>query len=121
MHGDGAARQERRTGRSTNEGCPSQRPNIDRVEPCSALKHEDFKMLKQFVKPVIGVVAMLAFSFGMRAQTAPPQQPEAAKARKAASAPRRDLSGIWEVVDRMEGISPTGVQTHAPFTALGAT
>ncbi len=81
---------------------------------------EDFKMLKQFVKPVIGAVALLGITFSVRAQTAPPQQPEAAKTRKAAPAPRRDLSGIWEAADRMEGISPTGVKTHAPFTALGA-
>jgi hypothetical protein len=84
------------------------------------LTRKDFKMLKRFVNPVLGVFAILAFPFGMRAQTAPPSRPEAAKARKAAPAPRRDLSGIWEVVDRMEGISPTGVKTHAPFTALGA-
>jgi len=90
------------------------------MESSSALTREDFKMLKQFVKPVIGAVALLAITFGMHAQTAPPQQPEAAKTRKAAPAPRRDLSGIWEAADRMEGISPTGVKTHAPFTALGA-
>lgn len=78
-------------------------------------------MPKQFVNPVIGVVAVLALSFGMRAQTAPPRQPVAAKAHKSAPAPRRDLSGIWGVEDRlrMEGISPAGVKAHAPFTALG--
>ncbi len=74
-------------------------------------------MLKRNVDHVFGVIALLAFSFGMRAQAAPPQQPEAAKAHKAAPAPHRDLSGIWEVADRMEGISPAGVKTHAPFTA----
>jgi hypothetical protein len=77
-------------------------------------------MLKKFLSVAIGVVAILAIPFGMRAQTAPPQQPDAAKAPKAALAPRRDLTGIWEPVNRMEGISPTGVKTHAPFTALGA-
>ena len=77
-------------------------------------------MLKRHVDPVMAVVAVLAFSFVARAQTPPPQQQEAAKTHKAAPAPRRDLSGIWDVVDRMEGISPRGVKTHAPFTAFGA-
>ena len=65
-------------------------------------------------------IAVLALSFGMHAQTAPPQQPEAAKTQKAAPAPRRDLSGIWDPEDTMEGISPRGVKSHAPFTAFGA-
>jgi len=65
-------------------------------------------------------VAVLAFSFGICAQTAHPQQSEAAKTHKAAPAPRRDLSGIWDVEDTMEGISPRGVKSHAPFTVFGA-
>jgi hypothetical protein len=73
-----------------------------------------------FEKQLIGAVAVLAFSFGMCAQTAPPQQPEPAKSQKAAPAPRRDLSGIWDVANTMEGISPQGVKSHAPFTAWGA-
>src|SRR5260370_41419153 len=77
-------------------------------------------MLERFVNSVIGVVALLALSVGARAQTAPSQQPAVAKSQKAAPAPRRDLSGIWDVGDRMEGISPTGVKSHAPFTAWGA-
>jgi len=76
-------------------------------------------MLKRYVNSVIGVVAVLTLSFGARAQTAPSQQPAVAKSQKAAPAPRRDLSGIWDVGDRMEGISPTGVKSHAPFTAWG--
>ena len=76
-------------------------------------------MLKRYVNSVIGVVAVLTLSFGARAQTAPSKQPAVAKSQKAASAPRRDLSGIWDVGDRMEGISPTGVKSHAPFTAWG--
>ena len=71
-------------------------------------------------KQFIGVVAVLAFSFGVYAQTAPPQQPEPTKGQKAAPAPRRDLSGIWDVANTMEGISPQGVKSHAPFTAWGA-
>ena len=63
---------------------------------------------------------MLALSFGARAQTAPPQQPVRQKTHSAAETPRRDLSGIWEVEDRMAGISPAGVNSHAPFTDLGA-
>ena len=77
-------------------------------------------MLKRSVNSVIGVVAVLAFSFGMRAQTAPPRPSEAAKRQKTVPAPRRDLSGIWDVENTMEGISPAGVKLHAPFTAWGA-
>lgn len=61
----------------------------------------------------------LALSFGARAQTASPEQPKAPKSQKAAPAPRRDLSGIWAPEDTLEGISPRGVKSHAPFTALG--
>jgi hypothetical protein len=83
--------------------------------------YEDYEMLKRFVKTVVGLVAVLALSCGLRAQTSPRQQPEAAKNQKAATpAPRRDMAGIWDVEDRMEGISPTGVKSHAPFTAWGA-
>lgn len=64
---------------------------------------------------------MLAFSLGVPAQGAPPQQAEAAKPHStAAPAPRRDLSGIWDVEVTLEGISPAGVKSHAPFTAEGA-
>jgi hypothetical protein len=109
------------------------------VEPCGALTREDFKMPKRYLNQVIGVagfrtgapslrffqgwgfsVAVLAFSFATHAQSVPPQQPEASKTHKAAPAPRRDLSGIWGVEDTMEGISPRGVKSHAPFTAFGA-
>jgi len=80
---------------------------------------EDFKMLSQIVNSTIGGFAVLALCVSMRAQAAPPQQPESAKNHKAAPAPRRDLSGIWAPEDTMEGISPRGVKTHAPFTAFG--
>jgi hypothetical protein len=76
-------------------------------------------MLKQFVKPVMGSFALLALCSGVRAQTALPQQPEAAKTHTARPAPRRDLSGIWGPEDTMEGISPRGVKSHAPFTVFG--
>lgn len=70
---------------------------------------------------VIGVVlGMVAFSFGARAQTPPAHQAEAAKSQKANPTPRRDLSGIWDVENTMEGISPAGVKSHAPFTTWGA-
>jgi hypothetical protein len=68
---------------------------------------------------VLGIVAALAISCGARAQTAAPTQPPAAKNEKTAPAPRRNLSGIWEVEDRMEGIAPRGVKSHAPFTPWG--
>jgi hypothetical protein len=80
---------------------------------------KDFKMLKRFMNPVIAAVAALTFSLGVRAQTAPPEQPKAAKTQKSAPAPRRDLSGIWAPEDTMEGISPRGVKSHAPFTPMG--
>jgi hypothetical protein len=77
-------------------------------------------MLKRIFEPVIPIIAILVFSISLPAQTARPQQPPATKTRKSAPPPRRDLSGIWETADRMEGIAPAGVKTHAPFTALGA-
>jgi hypothetical protein len=82
---------------------------------------EDFNMLRRFVNVFIGIGAFLALSLGTRAQTAQSHQPDAAKTHRVASVPRRDLSGIWGVDDkiRMEGISPAGVKSHAPFTALG--
>ena len=70
-------------------------------------------------KRLMGIVAVLTFSFALRAQTAAPQPPEPPKSQKAAPAPRRDLSGIWDVANTMEGISPRGVASHAPFTAWG--
>jgi len=78
-----------------------------------------FKMLKPQVTLVLGIAATLAISCGARAQTAAPTQPPAAKNEKPTPAPRRDLSGIWEVEDRMEGIAPRGVKSHAPFTPWG--
>jgi len=77
-------------------------------------------MRSEHFKAIIGLLAALAFSSGLRAQTAAQQQPAADKAPKAAPAPRRDLSGIWDVKDTMEGISPRGVKSHAPFTDFGA-
>ena len=76
-------------------------------------------MLRQFVNSMIGGFAGLALCVSMGAQTAPSQQPESAKNHKAAPAPRRDLLGIWAPEDTMEGISPRGEKTHAPFTAFG--
>ena len=77
-------------------------------------------MLRTFVKPIVEVATVLAFSLVVGAQTTPPRQPDAAKNQHATPAPRRDLSGIWDVVDTLEGISPRGVKSHAPFTAEGA-
>jgi hypothetical protein len=75
-------------------------------------------MLKRNLNPVLAITA-LAFSFGASAQTSP-RQPAAAKSSKVAHVPRRDLSGIWDVEVTMEGISPRGVKSHAPFTDFGA-
>jgi len=79
-------------------------------------------MSKRYWHCLIGIVAALSLSIGALAQGAPPQKPDAAKSQKAAPAPRRDLTGLWAVDEklRMEGVSPAGVKSHAPFTALGA-
>jgi len=77
-------------------------------------------MQKRYVGHCLRVIAVLAISIGAHAQSAPPQRSEAAKNQKPATAPRRDLSGIWDVADTMEGISPRGVKSHAPFTDFGA-
>jgi hypothetical protein len=69
---------------------------------------------------IVELIAVLALSPALHAQATPPQQSDVAKTHRAAVAPRRDLSGIWDVEDRMAGISPTGVKSHAPFTTEGA-
>jgi hypothetical protein len=65
-------------------------------------------------------VALLLFACGLYAQTAQPREPAPEKDQKTTPAPRRDLSGIWDVEDTLEGISPAGVKSHAPFTEFGA-
>jgi len=77
-------------------------------------------MLKTNANTILVAAVVLTVSLGLRAQSAPPQKPEAAKSHRAAPAPRRDLTGIWDVVDTLEGISPRGVKSHAPFTVEGA-
>ena len=76
--------------------------------------------MKRPVKSVIRIAAGLALSLVAHAQTPAPQQPEAAKPGKEAPAPKRDLSGIWDPENHIEGISPAGVKSHAPFTDFGA-
>ena len=76
-------------------------------------------MRMRTVGQVMGAAAVLLLCLGQGAQTAPPQQPGAKKTQKPAPAPRRDISGMWDVANMLEGISPAGVKTHAPFTALG--
>ena len=124
-HGNRATRQERGAGRATHEGCPSERPDADRMESGGALTVTMFKMSRKTERRRYDILSGDCgferwHSLGLRAQSAPPQQPEEAKTHRAAPAPRRDLSGIWDVVDTMEGISPRGVKSHAPFTAEGA-
>lgn len=77
-------------------------------------------MTRRCVMLSTGVVALLSVCAPAHAQTVPPHQPAAAKSQKAAPAPRHDLSGIWGPEDTMEGISPRGVKSHAPFTDFGA-
>ena len=76
-------------------------------------------MYKSLLKLSVGLGATLALSFGLRAQTAPKPAPAPVKESKATSVPRRDMSGIWDVENTMEGISPRGVKSHAPFTDFG--
>lgn len=61
-------------------------------------------MRKLFAGPAFALLAVLAFSYALRAQTSPPQQPKPVTTHKEIPAPRRDLSGIWEVADRMEDL-----------------
>src|ERR1700758_3931687 len=68
-------------------------------------------------KVIATAIAVLALSSWLGAQTSPGAP---AKRQKPEAAPRRDLSGIWDVEDVGEGIAPMGVKSHAPFTALGA-
>lgn len=77
-------------------------------------------MLKTFAKTIIGIVAALALSIGAQAQSTPPNVAGTEKPHPAAPAPRHDLSGIWEVENTTDGISPAGVKSHAPFTPAGA-
>jgi len=77
-------------------------------------------MLQMNAKGIAGVAIALAFAVGACPQTAPPRPAEAAKPAHAAPAPRHDLTGIWDVENTLEGISPAGVKTHAPFTQEGA-
>jgi hypothetical protein len=77
-------------------------------------------MPKRFASFAIGLIAILAFPLRPRAQTAAPKQSDVPKTKASGPAPRRDLSGIWGPEDVMEGISPRGVKSHAPFTDFGA-
>lgn len=74
-------------------------------------------MNKRAAQWLMAAVAMAALPPGVRAQTSATQQ---AEAKKSGAAPRRDMSGIWDVENTTEGISPAGVRSHAPFTAWGA-
>jgi hypothetical protein len=71
---------------------------------------------------LLGTALALALSPATQAQSAPASasKPASAQIAPASPAPRRDISGIWGPEDVMEGISPRGVQSHAPFTDFGA-
>jgi hypothetical protein len=73
----------------------------------------------------IAFIPALIFAAGAASQTAPKKQVEAAKP---ASAPRRDLAGIWEPVKTLEGIQPSGAgarpadgkpEHEMPYTPYG--
>jgi hypothetical protein len=99
-------------GALTGEGTPGKERRI--------LQRMNFKMGKMHANMFVTIGAVLVFSTGAHGQSAPPQRAEAAKPQHAAAAPRRDLGGIWDVENTMEGISPAGVKSHAPFTPEGA-
>jgi hypothetical protein len=77
-------------------------------------------MAKRSLNTILGGIALVAFSVGMHAQTSPRKKTGAPKTQQDATAPRRDLSGIWDAENTMEGINPRGVASHAPFTAWAA-
>jgi len=81
-----------------------------------AARNEDSRMTR-LPRWLIEAVAMVGLLLGVQAQTTRAQQTET---KKSGPAPRRDMSGIWEVENTIEGISPAGVHSHAPFTAWGA-
>jgi hypothetical protein len=77
-------------------------------------------MSKRMLQLLAAGAAMVAMTSGAYSQIT-----SSAKAKKETSSvssrmPRLDLSGIWDVENTMEGISPAGVKSHAPFTAWGA-
>jgi hypothetical protein len=76
-------------------------------------------MGEKYANAIVALVAALALSGTLCAQNAPPQQSQPPKAGKPAPIPRRDLSGIWGPENILEGIAPTGVKSHAPFTQAG--
>jgi hypothetical protein len=69
---------------------------------------------------IFGLAISLLTAFNVHSQSSPRQQTAPEKAKQPEPAPRRDLTGIWDVEDRMEGISPRGVKSHAPFTDFGS-
>ena len=77
-------------------------------------------MAKRLTHWLIGAVSLFALSIGLRAPTQGAASPQTSSSEKAGPTPARDISGIWDVVNTMEGISPAGVKSHAPFTAWGA-
>jgi len=81
-----------------------------------AARNEDSRMTR-LPRWLIEAVAMVGLLLGVQAQTTRAQQTQT---KKSGPAPRRDMSGIWEVENTIEGISPAGVRSHAPFTAWGA-
>ena len=77
-------------------------------------------MRMRYVEQVMGAAAVLLLCLG-RAHR--PLRPSNRERRKLRRQPRRlDATspefGMWQ--DTMEGISPAGVKSHAPFTAFGA-
>src|SRR5947209_18531062 len=83
-------------------------------------------MLRFLSRSTIAVVLLAMPISHLRAQTAQPQQPGAMKDRKAAPAPRHDISGTWDPGNA--GIQPLGPQAmpedgkpehQPPYTPLG--
>jgi hypothetical protein len=81
--------------------------------------------LQRFAMPVVALLTACLFSLLAYAQTAPPKQ---GVAKRAASAPRRDLTGIWEPIKALDGIQPSGAlampadgkpEHELPYTPYG--
>ena len=84
------------------------------------MRDEDQQVLKWLACAILEWTAMMICATSLIAQAAPPQPSQAKAPHRATPAPRRDLTGTWQVEDTMDGISPRGVKSHAPFTAEGA-
>jgi hypothetical protein len=83
---------------------------------------------KHFAALAAASIGVWMFPHVAQAQAAAPKKATVEKDQKAASVPRRDISGIWEPVVTSDGIQPRGAlampadgrpEHELPYTALG--